>query len=229
MKQFAIIGLGNFGVRVLEEMLQLNVEVMVIDRDSELIEEYKDRVAAAYVVDAIKEDLIRKVVPDTIDAAIVDLGHTTEASILCTNYLAKMGIARVIAKAETDQHGISEPVLVEQRVRNRNLLFAAEFLPLLAESKRNPFRKDTAAVSGPGQWGNDPAGGRHGFTPFAIHQQKNRFPAPAGDFPPADRGIVIQEESHPAHVQIDNEFSFHLTHPADCGVVRNRANGRARR
>ncbi len=140
MKQFAIIGLGNFGVRVLEEMVQLNVEVMVIDRDSELIEEYKDRVAAAYVVDAIKEDLIRKVIPDTIDAAIVDLGHTTEASILCTNYLAKMGISKVIAKAETDQHGEILRIVGATDVVYPNREAARRItLPLLATSLSSYF------------------------------------------------------------------------------------------
>ena len=33
MKQFAIIGLSYFGKNVLEELLELNVEVLIIDKD----------------------------------------------------------------------------------------------------------------------------------------------------------------------------------------------------
>ncbi len=105
MKQFAIVGLGFFGVRVLEELLQYDVDIMVLDRDPEAIEAYKDLVGAAYVVDIIREDTIEELVPAELDAAIVDLGKHLEASILVTNYLKKHGVQRIVAKAETDQHG----------------------------------------------------------------------------------------------------------------------------
>ncbi len=140
MKQFAIIGLGNFGVRVLDEMLVQNVEIMIIDRDEQLIEDYKDQVAAAYVVDAIKENLIRRIVPDTIDAAVVDLGHTTEASILVTNYLAKMGIGKIISKAETDQHGQILQIVGATDVIYPNREAAKRItLPLLSHSLASYF------------------------------------------------------------------------------------------
>ncbi|MFP4431908.1 MAG: potassium channel family protein [Spirochaetota bacterium] len=105
MKQFAVIGLGFFGLRVLEELLHYDVEVMVLDRDSVAIEAYKDMVGAAYVVDIIREDIIQELVPSDLDAAIVDLGKHLEASILVTNYLKKHGVRRIVAKAETEQHG----------------------------------------------------------------------------------------------------------------------------
>jgi len=105
MKQFAVIGLGFFGVRVLEELLQYDVDVMVLDRDAEAIETYKDVVGAAYVVDIIREDIIKELVPPDVDAAIVDLGKHLEASILVTNYLKKLGVQHIVAKAETEQHG----------------------------------------------------------------------------------------------------------------------------
>lgn len=105
MKQFAIVGLGFFGVRVLEELLQYDVDIMVLDKDSGAIETYKELVGAAYVVDLIREDIIEELVPADLDAAIVDLGKHLEASILVTNYLKKHGVKRIVAKAETDQHG----------------------------------------------------------------------------------------------------------------------------
>jgi trk system potassium uptake protein len=105
MKQFAVIGLGFFGLRVLEELLHYDVEVMVLDRDSVAIEAYKDMVGAAYVVDIIREDIIQELVPSDLDAAIVDLGKHLEASILVTNYLKKLGVQHIVAKAETEQHG----------------------------------------------------------------------------------------------------------------------------
>lgn len=105
MKQFAMIGLGLFGRRVLDELLEHDVEVLIVDRDEEVVQEYEDRVASAYVANGIRQDTIERIVPETVDAAIIDLGKNIEASILVSNYLSKMGVRKIIAKAETDQHG----------------------------------------------------------------------------------------------------------------------------
>ena len=41
----------------------------------------------------------------SFDAAIVDLGDRIEASILVTNYLKKLGVRAIIARAESQEHG----------------------------------------------------------------------------------------------------------------------------
>src|SRR5512133_2007785 len=105
MKQFAIIGLGSFGMRMLEELLGVTSEIIIIDKDREIIERYKDRAKAAYITDAINETALRKIIPTEIDAVIVDLGGKIEASLMATSYLKKMGIKEIIVKAETDEHG----------------------------------------------------------------------------------------------------------------------------
>jgi trk system potassium uptake protein len=105
MKQYAVIGLGRFGVWALEELLSVDVEVLIVDRDENLVARYKDRVQAAYVADILDEQTIRRIIPGDIDAVIIDLGDRTEASILAANYLKKMGVRRIVARAETDGHG----------------------------------------------------------------------------------------------------------------------------
>jgi trk system potassium uptake protein TrkA len=104
MKQFAIIGLSFFGKRMLEELVDTGCEILIIDKDSAVIDLYRDKVTASYIADAISEEIITKLVPSTIDAAIVDLGDNLEVSILVTNYLKKLGVKRIVAKAESDQH-----------------------------------------------------------------------------------------------------------------------------
>jgi trk system potassium uptake protein TrkA len=105
MKQFAIIGLSNFGQRMLEELLGSSAEILIVDKDREIIDMYKDHVASSYVADVLREETIRKIIPEDIDAVVIDLGDRIEASILLVNYLKKMGVKRIIVKAETDQHG----------------------------------------------------------------------------------------------------------------------------
>ena len=43
--------------------------------------------------------------PESLDAAVVDMGDRLEVSILVTNYLKKLGVPEIVAKAESDQHG----------------------------------------------------------------------------------------------------------------------------
>jgi trk system potassium uptake protein len=134
MKQFAIIGLSSFGIRLLEEFLQIDVEVLVVDKDREVIEQYKDRVSAAYIADVIKEETIKKIVPADIDAAIVDLGEKHEVSILVVNYLKKLGIKTIIAKAETNEHGEILELIGATRVVYPDREAANRIAPVLASS-----------------------------------------------------------------------------------------------
>ena len=110
MKQFAIIGLSNFGCQLLEEIVETGAEVMILDKDREVVELYKNKVTLAYVTDVLNEETIVKLVPPTIDAAIIDLGKRVEASILVTNYLKKLGIKEIIARAESTE--LSEILLL---------------------------------------------------------------------------------------------------------------------
>ena len=98
MISVAIIGLGKFGTRVLEQLSELDADIIAIDKDRDLIEQYKDLVRESYITDAMNENTLRKIIPEDISCVIVDLGEPLEASILVTNILHKMGIKRIVAK-----------------------------------------------------------------------------------------------------------------------------------
>jgi trk system potassium uptake protein TrkA len=134
MKQFAIIGMSNFGLRLLEELSQLECEILILDKDRALIESLKERVTSAYIADAINEEIIQKLIPPTIDAAIIDLGGRTEVSILVTNYLKKMGVRNIIAKAETDEHGEILDIVGATHVVFPNREAAKRITPMLGSS-----------------------------------------------------------------------------------------------
>jgi trk system potassium uptake protein TrkA len=134
MKQFAIIGLSFFGKRMLEELVDTGCEILIIDKDAEVIEQYKDQVAASYIADAISEEVINKIVPSTLDAAIVDLGDNLEVSILVTNYLHKLGVKRIIAKAESDQHAEILELVGATEIILPNREAARRVAPLLLSS-----------------------------------------------------------------------------------------------
>jgi trk system potassium uptake protein TrkA len=152
MHQFAIIGLDVFGKRLLEELNGIDCEILIIDKSREVIDFYKDRVTAAFVADAINKETINKLVPNTIDAAIVDLGAQREVSILVTNHLKNIGIKNIIAKAESDEHGEILELVGATEVIFPNREAAKRIAPMLVSpliSSYLPLSKDfvTAEVN----------------------------------------------------------------------------------
>lgn len=105
MATVAVIGLGTFGCRVTEELIDADADIIIIDKDREVVEKYKNSVLNAYITDALSEETLRKVIPQDIDAAIVDLGNLLESSILVTNHLKKIGVSHIIVKARSNEHG----------------------------------------------------------------------------------------------------------------------------
>jgi trk/ktr system potassium uptake protein len=131
MKQYAIIGLSNFGKFMLDELSKLDCEILVVDKKRELIEAIKDRVTSAFIADAMNEETIKRLIPETIDAAIVDLGDSLEVSILVTNYLKKMGVKRIVAKAESSQHGEILDIIGADTVVFPNREAAKRLVPMI--------------------------------------------------------------------------------------------------
>ena len=89
MKNFVIVGLGQFGLNMLEGLTKRGREVIVIDSDPLVIQQCRDDAAKAIKADVLNRDLFEEVLPDPCDCAIVDLGDEMQSSILVTNYLKR--------------------------------------------------------------------------------------------------------------------------------------------
>jgi trk system potassium uptake protein TrkA len=104
MKHVAILGLSHFGKSVMDELIKLNVDVFIIDKDREVIDTYKDSSAGAVVIDILNIENLQKVLPEGIDAVVIDMGDRIEASILAASYCSKLKMKTIIVKAETEAH-----------------------------------------------------------------------------------------------------------------------------
>jgi trk system potassium uptake protein TrkA len=105
VKQFVVIGLGNFGFSVASRLGQIGHEVLAIDSSEARIDAIKDSVTQAIVGDAKNKQTLKDLVANTVDAVVVGLGDSIEASVLCVLYLKELGAKRIIAKAASDDHG----------------------------------------------------------------------------------------------------------------------------
>lgn len=104
-KQIVVIGLGQFGTHLAQE-LSANADVLAIDQAKERVDSIADSVQQARCLDATDCNSLRAVVRQDIDEAIVCMGESLEASILCALHLKKIGVASIRAKAVNDDHAI---------------------------------------------------------------------------------------------------------------------------
>ncbi len=105
MAQYAVIGLGAFGRKVALTLTDKGADVIVIDKDHDRIEEIKDQVSAALVLDSTDELAMKASDIDNVDAVVVALGDRQEDAILTTALLKKMGISNIVARAIDKQYG----------------------------------------------------------------------------------------------------------------------------
>ncbi len=104
MYQVLVIGLGSFGISLVEEFLAKKSEVVVIENSQEKAQQVKDLVQKVVVADATSKDVLCRFARD-VDCVLVCLGEKMDSSILVTHLLKELGVKRIIAKAISPEHG----------------------------------------------------------------------------------------------------------------------------
>jgi trk system potassium uptake protein TrkA len=105
MKQFAVIGLGRFGLSVAKTLSTHGYQVLAIDKDEDLVQEASDFVTDAVQVDSTDDKALKAIGIKNVDVAVVAIGTNLEASILTTLTLKQLGAQEIVARAITEDHG----------------------------------------------------------------------------------------------------------------------------
>lgn len=104
MKNILIIGLGRFGRHLAEKFIELGDEVMVIDRNEEVVQEIMNTVTYAQVGDCMKEEVLRSLGVNNFDVCFVCMGEDFQSSLEVTDLLKTLGAKYVVSKAGKDIH-----------------------------------------------------------------------------------------------------------------------------
>jgi trk system potassium uptake protein TrkA len=103
-KQYVIIGCGRFGTSVANKLTEFGSEVMVIDKNEDIIQQLSDTVTYAVQADPTDENTLKSLGIRNFDVAIVAIGEDIQASILVTLMIKELGVKQIIAKAQNDLH-----------------------------------------------------------------------------------------------------------------------------
>ncbi len=104
-KQFAVIGLGNFGYYLASGLFQKGHEVLGIDINPRQVQEIRDHVSRAIIADATDPQALKELELEKMDAVVVSIGSVLNSSILATLNVKDLGVKRVVAKAVSNPHG----------------------------------------------------------------------------------------------------------------------------
>jgi trk system potassium uptake protein TrkA len=100
-----VIGLGRFGGQVAASLVRLGHDVLGIDEDGKLVQEWAEKLTHVVQADSTDNDVLRQLgVPD-FGRAVVGIGTDIEASVLTVLALTEIGVKEIWAKAISAKHG----------------------------------------------------------------------------------------------------------------------------
>ncbi len=102
-KSFAIIGLGRFGLSLLEELAKFTDDIIAIDTDEEAVKKASLLVNQAFIMDSTNERALKSVGIQNVDHAIISFGSKFEASILTYATLKNFNINHITIRVDNDQ------------------------------------------------------------------------------------------------------------------------------
>lgn len=103
-KEFVVIGLGRFGGSIVSELIELGADVMAVDIDPTLVDDYADIATQAVVLDSTDEAAIRSLGIHNVEHVIIAIGENIQSSILTTLILKELGVPIITVKAQNDHH-----------------------------------------------------------------------------------------------------------------------------
>ena len=98
-KSVLIIGMGRFGRHLALRMIDLGNDVMIIDKDSSIIDMLSSKCPDANIGDCTNENVLKALGVNAFDICFVTIGENFQSSLVITSLLKSLGAKCVVAKA----------------------------------------------------------------------------------------------------------------------------------
>ena len=102
-KDFAVIGLGTFGLATARGLTQRGNVVLGIDNNKAIVEAHSGEFGSIVRANTTKIETLKELDIASYESVIVGIGNT-EANILTVQLLKELGAKFVLARAQTDIH-----------------------------------------------------------------------------------------------------------------------------
>lgn len=91
--KYIVIGLGNYGGMLAEELTVLGHEVIGVDVKEHHVDRLKDKIATAFVLDATDEMALSVLPLKSVDVVIVAIGEDLGASVRVVSLLKRIKLS----------------------------------------------------------------------------------------------------------------------------------------
>lgn len=102
--KFLIIGLGNFGRRLAEDLTDQGHDVIGVDINEHRVNDVKDRISLAYIMDSTEKRALAALPLDEIDHVVVALGQSMDHSLRTVVALKELEVKNIYARALDKVH-----------------------------------------------------------------------------------------------------------------------------
>ena len=102
--KYLVIGLGHFGSTLAEELTRQGNDVIGTDAQEQRVEEIKERISVAYIMDATDSAALQSLPLGDIDAVIVAIGQSMSASLRVVAALKKLSVKSIFVRAIDSVH-----------------------------------------------------------------------------------------------------------------------------
>ncbi len=102
IKSVAILGLGSYGKSLAKNLYDMGADVLVADRNEEIIRDYSSRVTAAVCADLSAEEEVKQLGLQNMDIVITAMGQDLAPSIVCVAIAKESGVPLVVSKASSN-------------------------------------------------------------------------------------------------------------------------------
>ncbi len=102
MKSFLLIGLGKFGHHLCMNLAKYDCEILIIDKEEDMIEDLLPYVTNAKVGDCTNPEVLQSLGVANFDVCFVCMGDNFQSSLEVTSLVKEMGARKVVSRAARD-------------------------------------------------------------------------------------------------------------------------------
>ena len=102
MKSVLLIGMGKFGQTLGERLLNMGDEVMIVDKNEDIVNTLAPKYMNALIANCMNENNLRTMDIPSFDVCVVAIGDDFQSSLEITSILKDLGARYVVSKATTE-------------------------------------------------------------------------------------------------------------------------------
>ncbi len=142
--QFAVLGLGRFGMSIVRTLSESDVNIMACDNDEMKLQQAAEYATHVVQVDVTDENSLEKLGLGNFEVVILAMGEDFEASLIAAMIAKEHGVKRIIVKAANirqktilESIGADEVILPEHEMGAKlaRRLIGSNVMDILEESE----------------------------------------------------------------------------------------------